>query len=83
MKRTMTRLLTLAVLCAMVLTLFGCGGKPVETTQPTPTVDLSQLDFTVNMKGIKVGNVSSLASVHDPSILCYDRKNPPSKGRSL
>lgn len=69
MKRTMTRLLALAVLCAMVLTLFGCGGKPVETTQPTPTVDLSQLDFTVNMKGIKVGNVSSLASVHDPSIL--------------
>lgn len=69
MKRSLTRILALVVMTAMALTLFACGGDPVE---PTPTVDMSKLDFTVNMSGIKAGNVSSMAAVHDPSILKVD-----------
>lgn len=72
MKKKWTRVAALALQGVLVLSLFGCGGDRVETTQPDPTVDRSQLDFAVDMSGIPVGNVSSMASVHDPSILKVD-----------
>ena len=72
MKRSLTRFLTLALLCVMLASLCGCGGDPASTDPTVPPIDYSTLNFTVDMSSAPVGNVSSLASVHDPSILKVD-----------
>lgn len=69
MKKILIRIAAAVLQCVMVVTLFGCGGEPVNTNPTQPTIDYSNLDFKVDMSGIAVGNVSSMASVHDPSIL--------------
>lgn len=69
MKKTLIRIAAVVMQCAMVVTLFGCGGDPMSNGPSYPPVDYSSLDFTVGMGDIATGNVSSMASVHDPSIL--------------
>ena len=65
---------------AVVLTISSCGSQtpqisqdqtPVQTEAPEVDRDY---DFSVSYDGIKKGNVSSGASVHDPSILKADGK---------
>lgn len=69
MKKALTGFVSLLMVCTMVLCLFGCDTTPPETDPTEPTIDYSKLDFTMNMDNIKKGNVSSNASVHDPSVL--------------
>lgn len=69
MMKKLTAIVSLLLCGAMLLSLTGCENTPEQTDPLLPTVDYSELDFTVNMDQIKKGNVSSNASVHDPSVL--------------
>lgn len=63
----------IAAFAIVVMTISGCGNSTSpENIQPVQTEeaeDLTGYDFTVSYDGIKAGQVSSGASVHDPSIL--------------
>ncbi len=75
MKRIVSLVLALTLTCVLFFTLCGCEGDPMgnETANPTAApVDRSNLNFTVDISQIATGNVSSLASVHDPSIVNVD-----------
>ena len=66
-------------LAAIMLIMSSCGTaqqdtSSQDTTQEAVTEDMSAYDFTVSYDGIAKGNVSSGASVHDPSILKVDDK---------
>lgn len=67
-----------AAVLAVVVTISGCGGQVQQTEQGQSQAEVvemnSNYDFTVNYDGIKKGNVSSGASVHDPSVLKVDNK---------
>ena len=67
MRNTITRVLAFVLQAALLLAMAGCADDPADPTDPT--IDYSTLDFTVDMSGIPTGNVSSNASVHDPSVL--------------
>ncbi|MBQ8580404.1 MAG: glycoside hydrolase family 43 protein [Oscillospiraceae bacterium] len=67
MRNTVIRVLTFVLQAALLLAMAGCTEEPADPTDPT--IDYSTLDFTVDMSGIPTGNVSSNASVHDPSVL--------------
>ena len=71
MKSGKTRLF--AAFSAVVLTISGCGVQPqtaaTEQTQAEADVADRNYDFTVDYSGVKKGNVTSGASVHDPSVL--------------
>ncbi len=69
MKKTTTVLLSLLLCGTLLAGLTGCDRADTPTDPTQPTIDYSALDFTVNMDQIKKGNVSSNASVHDPSVL--------------
>lgn len=69
MKRKASALLAIALSGAMLLSLSGCNKTPADAGSTEPSIDYTNLDFTVNMDQIKTGNVSSNASVHDPSVL--------------
>ena len=68
----------LAAFATVVITISGCGSQ-IQTTLPeqaqTEAAEVDRnYDFTVSYDGIKKGNVSSGASVHDPSVLKADGK---------
>lgn len=67
MKSVIIRALAFAAQAALLASLLGCVPQAEDPTDPT--IDYSQLDFTVDMSGISIGTVTSAASVHDPSIL--------------
>ncbi len=64
-----------AAVLAVVITISGCSGQKQTTSDEQTQVQTEaaevdrDYDFTVSYDGIKKGNVSSGASVHDPSIL--------------
>ena len=70
MKKKLLRLVALCMLLAMLTALVGCGGDAQTESTYGPLPD--NLDFNVNLSGIKTGGVSSGISVHDPSILAVD-----------
>lgn len=61
MKRKWMRILAITIQSVLMLGIVGCGA-----------VEPENYDFSVNMKGITTGMVSSGVSVHDPSILRVD-----------
>ena len=67
------------ILTAALLAGCGSGNTASDTAQDVNggtvvAVDRSGMDFKVNYDGIQKGNVSSGASVHDPSVLKADGK---------
>ena len=64
----------ITALAAAMLLMSACGTAQQntsvqETSQEAVAEDMSAYDFTVSYDGLPKGNVSSGASVHDPSIL--------------
>lgn len=69
MKKMTLRLVALLLMLGMMVSLMACESPETQSTYgPLP----DDLDFTVNLTGIKTGGVSSGVSVHDPSILMVD-----------
>ena len=63
----MKKIIACFLLLAVMLSLIACNSNVETSSTYGPLPD--NLDFTVNLSGIKKGGVSSGISVHDPSIL--------------
>ncbi len=75
MKQAPTGFVVILLVMCILFALAGCQKDPSGTSTPSatvPSIDYSKLDFNMSFEGIKRGNVSSRATVHDPSIFKWN-----------